>query len=88
MRSLLEGMLQVDIDSRFSLQQIRQHPWTLSSHAKDSEEVLFPPLNGSEDKYHTMTVLPYLMDHHYESDSGPTYYTERELNGKLIPLFL
>ena len=73
-------MLQKDIEKRFSLQQIRQHSWTMCIPPKTLERVPIPPLRG--DEWHTMTVLPYLMEHHYGADNNPTYYTERELNGK------
>ncbi|XP_012255968.1 serine/threonine-protein kinase STK11 isoform X1 [Athalia rosae] len=78
LRSLLEGMLQKEVDRRFTLQQIRQHSWTLWRPPKTLEEVPVPPLRG--DEWHTMTVLPYLMEHHYGVESNPTYYTEHELN--------
>ncbi|XP_014211652.1 serine/threonine-protein kinase STK11 [Copidosoma floridanum] len=78
LKSLLEGMLQKDISARFTLQQIRHHPWTLCVPSKTLESVPIPPLRG--DELHTMTVLPYLMEHHYGAENNPTYYTERELN--------
>ncbi|XP_015601385.1 serine/threonine-protein kinase STK11 isoform X2 [Cephus cinctus] len=78
LKSLLQGMLQKDIDKRFTLQQIRQHPWTICRPPKTLEEVPIPPLRG--DEWHTMTVLPYLMEHHYGVDNDPTYYTEHQLN--------
>lgn len=45
--------------------------------------VNIPPLRG--DELHRMTVLPYLMDYHYEAadrSSEPRYYTEHDLNRK------
>lgn len=80
LRSLLEGMLQKEVDRRFTLQQIRQHSWTLWRPPKTLEEVPVPPLRG--DEWHTMTVLPYLMEHHYGVETNPTYYTEHQLNGQ------
>ena len=73
-------MLQIDIEKRIPLQNIKSHPWVLCRHPENEERVPIPPLRG--DKWHTMTVLPYLMEYHYESNNGPTYYTERELNGE------
>ncbi|XP_058800756.1 serine/threonine-protein kinase STK11 [Phymastichus coffea] len=78
LRSLLQGMLQKDTDIRFSLQKVRHHRWTTSNPPKTLEQVPFPPRRG--DEWHTMTVLPYLMDHHYGTDNNINYYTERELN--------
>lgn len=78
LKSLLEGMLQKEVDKRFTLQQIRQHAWTICRPPRTLEEVPIPPIRG--DEWHTMTVLPYLMEHHYGVDNYPTYYTERQLN--------
>ncbi|XP_076377947.1 lkb1/serine/threonine kinase 11 isoform X1 [Megalopta genalis] len=78
LRSLIQGMLQKDADKRFNLQQVRRHPWTICRHPRTQEEVPIPPLKGH--KWHSMTVLPYLMDYHYGGDDNPTYYTERQLN--------
>lgn len=82
LRELLKGMLKIEFKERFSLQQCRGHLWTTSSHPRDFDKVPIPPLRG--DKWHSMTVLPYLMDNHYKDkdDNGPVYFTERELNGK------
>ncbi|PSN51071.1 Serine/threonine-protein kinase STK11 [Blattella germanica] len=86
LRSLLEGMLQKEPEKRLSLQQIRQHPWFNRKPARTLEYVPIPPLRG--DEFHTMTVLPYLMEYHYGDETGGTenhseYITERELNGNL-----
>ncbi|XP_012270649.1 serine/threonine-protein kinase STK11 [Orussus abietinus] len=78
LKSLLQGMLQKEIDKRFTLQQIIHHPWTICIPIKTLEEVPIPPFRG--DEWHTMTVLPYLMEHHYGVDNNPTYYTEHQLN--------
>ena len=79
-------MLEKDIEKRFTLQQIRRHAWTTSRPQKTLECVPIPPLRG--DEWHTMTVLPYLMESHYGNDSNSTYYTERELNGKKCSSFI
>ncbi|KAJ1531685.1 hypothetical protein ONE63_000354 [Megalurothrips usitatus] len=81
LRDLLHGMLQKDANQRFTLQQIRQHPWFLRKPSQTLEQVPVPPLRG--DELHNMTVLPYLMDFHYVEDSAsvqPQYYTEHERN--------
>ncbi|OAD54677.1 Serine/threonine-protein kinase STK11 [Eufriesea mexicana] len=78
LKSLIEGMLQKDADKRFTLQQVRKHPWTICRHPRTQEEVPIPPLKGH--KWHSMTVLPYLMEYHYGGDDNPTYYTEHQLN--------
>ncbi|XP_043463411.1 serine/threonine-protein kinase STK11 [Leptopilina heterotoma] len=78
LKSLLAGMLEKDVDKRFSLQEIRRHPWIISRPQKTLEEVPIPPLRG--DEWHTMTALPYLMEHHYGTDNNSTYFTEHQLN--------
>lgn len=75
-------MLQKDADKRFTLQQVKKHPWTICRHPKTQEEVPIPPLKGH--KWHSMTVLPYLMEYHYGSDDNPMYYTEHQLNGMFV----
>ncbi|KAJ4439636.1 serine/threonine-protein kinase STK11 [Periplaneta americana] len=83
LRALLEGMLQKDPEKRLSLPQIRQHPWCTRKPTRTLEYVPIPPLRG--DEFHTMTVLPYLMEYHYGDDSANAenhteYITEHELN--------
>ncbi|XP_066260931.1 serine/threonine-protein kinase STK11 isoform X1 [Euwallacea similis] len=92
LRDLLLGMLRKDPDERFSLRQIRQHPWLSRKPPPSDYTVAIPPLKN--DEWHNMTVLPYLIDHYYEDDNSaaydedgnlastdePQYITERELN--------
>ncbi|GLH06674.1 hypothetical protein R5R35_011899 [Gryllus longicercus] len=83
LRSLIEGMLQKEPEMRISLQQIRQHPWFGRKPARTLEFVPVPPLR--EDEFHSMTVLPYLMEYHYgedptASDNQSQYITEHQLN--------
>lgn len=78
LKSLIQGMLQKDADKRFTLQQVKKHPWTMCRHPRMQDEVPVPPLKGHN--WHSMTVLPYLMEYHYGGDESPTYYTEHQLN--------
>uniref|UniRef100_A0A1B6EF04 Serine/threonine-protein kinase STK11 n=1 Tax=Clastoptera arizonana TaxID=38151 RepID=A0A1B6EF04_9HEMI len=80
LRGLLEGMLNKDPDLRFSLQQIRNHPWFMRKPQRTLEEVPIPPLRG--DEHHSMTVLPYLVNYHYGDDTthSTEYISERQLN--------
>jgi hypothetical protein len=60
--------------------------WFTLKPTRTLEYVPIPPLRG--DEFHTMTVLPYLMEYHYGDDSAATenhteYITEHELNGKI-----
>lgn len=80
LENLLRGMLRKDMDERLTLQQVKSHPWTISRPSQTSEEVPIPALR--DDEWHTMTVLPYLMEHHYGVDNDPTYFTEHQLNGQ------
>ncbi|XP_054263193.1 serine/threonine-protein kinase STK11 [Macrosteles quadrilineatus] len=79
--SLLQGMLEKEPQMRFTLHQIRHHPWFIRKPGRTQEEVSVPPLRG--DDLHRMTVLPYLINYYYgddESQYSSEYYTERELN--------
>ncbi|GLV44485.1 Lkb1 kinase [Carabus blaptoides fortunei] len=79
LRELLIGMLEKDPDVRFSLQQVKRHAWLNRKPAPTYDYVPIPPFRG--DDLHSMTVLPYLIDHHYESNEENTqYYTEHQLN--------
>lgn len=81
LRELLMGMLRKDPEKRLNLQQIKQHAWCNRKPARDSVEVPIPPLR--DDEWHNMTVLPYLVDHYYESrseDGDIQYFTEHQLN--------
>lgn len=82
LKSLIEGMLQKDANKRFTLQQVKRHAWTMCEHPKTQQEVSIPPLKSNG--CHGMTVLPYLMEHHYGVDDNPVYYTEHQLNGRSI----
>ncbi|XP_057332449.1 serine/threonine-protein kinase STK11 [Microplitis mediator] len=76
--TLLEGMLQKEPDKRFTLQEIRRHPWTLCRPERTTDQVQIPPIKGNTG--HKMTVLPYLMDYYYGGDEEPMYYTARQLS--------
>ncbi|KRT84750.1 protein kinase, partial [Oryctes borbonicus] len=84
LKDLLYGMLRTNPISRFSIQDIRHHAWFLQRPPRISEEVPIPPLRG--DELHSMTVLPYLVEHYYECHSDASsgdvqFITERDLNG-------
>ncbi|XP_063229935.1 serine/threonine-protein kinase STK11 [Bacillus rossius redtenbacheri] len=70
LRGLIEGMLQKDSEKRYSVQQIRQNAWFSRKPLQTLEFVPVPPLRG--DEFHTMTVLPYLMDFHYGDNHNST----------------
>ncbi|XP_056637360.1 serine/threonine-protein kinase STK11 [Diorhabda sublineata] len=81
LRSLIIGMLQKDPEMRFSLQQIKHHPWFTRRPVDFSPLVPIPPFK--KDPWHKMTVLPYLIDHYYDdpnSADNEQYITEHELN--------
>ncbi|XP_065199474.1 serine/threonine-protein kinase STK11 [Planococcus citri] len=78
LRSLLDGMLQKEPENRFTIQQIRNHPWFISHPVKLENAVPVPALRG--DDLHTMTVLPYLIAYHYGSDENPQFVTAHQLN--------
>ncbi|KAI4460446.1 serine/threonine-protein kinase stk11 [Holotrichia oblita] len=83
LKGLLLGMLRMDPQRRFSIQDIKKHAWFLQRPPRLGEEVPIPPFRG--DELHSMTVLPYLIEHYYDchSDAGSDiqFITERDLNG-------
>ncbi|CAH1102562.1 unnamed protein product [Psylliodes chrysocephalus] len=82
LRSLIVGMLQKEPEIRFNLRQIRQHSWFSRRPPYSSPPVPIPPLR--EDRFHKMTVLPYLVDHYYndpnDNSNDVQFLTEHELN--------
>ena len=89
--TLVLGMLQAEPTKRFSLPEIRKHPWMQGApKRRDGEEAVpFPPLKA--DKIRRSTVLPYLEAFHYatDHDNEDVYFTEHDINRKwftsLIP---
>lgn len=74
------------------MSELLRFSWLNRKPARTYDHVPIPPLRG--DEIHSMTVLPYLFEHHYEpppsvNDNGQSgshyYYTEHQLNGKNIP---
>lgn len=80
---LLKNMLRFDAKERFSIQEIRNHSWYISSPVCTNDAIPVPPLSG--DSLRSSTVLPYLESYHYESrQNRNVFFTEHELNnGKL-----
>ncbi|XP_005095046.1 serine/threonine-protein kinase STK11 [Aplysia californica] len=63
---LLKGMLAYESEVRYSLMQIRQHPWFIKQHPRMLDRVLIPPrLDTPEDVLRSMTVIPCLNTMHY-----------------------
>jgi serine/threonine-protein kinase 11 len=77
---LLLNMLRFEATERYTIQQIRNHSWFLSSPIDTGDRVPVPPLQG--DVIRSSTVLPYLESYHYESRQNDVYFTEHDLNGK------
>lgn len=82
LQDLLIGMLQKEPQHRFSLQQIRQHDWVKKKHPRLFECVNIP-IRPDGDELRSMTVIPYLQDLHWGTDSGEgeseEYITEHDL---------
>ncbi|XP_055678076.1 serine/threonine-protein kinase stk11 [Lutzomyia longipalpis] len=81
--TLILGMLQADPQHRFTLPQIRNHPWFIGAPEKTGPPIPFPPLKG--DELRRSTVLPYLEAYHYatDRDNEDVYFTEHDLNQQL-----
>nr|WJQ78207.1 serine/threonine-protein kinase [Macrobrachium nipponense] len=74
--SLLEGMLVKDPYQRMSLAQVKCHDWCCKKHPCTDEEA---PIGG-DDSQHSISILPYLRSHFYESESEDELITEHQLN--------
>ncbi|XP_064141288.1 serine/threonine-protein kinase STK11-like [Loxodonta africana] len=61
---LLRRMLEYDPARRLSIQQIRQHVWFQKRHPPAEGLVPIPPRPDTEDRWRSMTVVPYLEDLH------------------------
>ncbi|XP_037030806.1 serine/threonine-protein kinase STK11 isoform X2 [Bradysia coprophila] len=83
--NLVLGMLQAEPDNRFTLQQIRHHPWFCCAPVVSGEVIPVPPMKG--DPFRCSTVLPCLEAYHYQIESGDdeVYFTEHDLNRPLLP---
>jgi serine/threonine-protein kinase 11 len=78
---LLLNMLRFDPNERFTIQNIRDHLWYISSPVNTGDAVPVPPLKG--DSLRSSTVLPYLESYHYENRQNQNvFFTEHDLNGK------
>lgn len=66
--SLLRGMLEYESPKRFNVEQIKHHDWVRKKHPRTLEYVGFPEKEGT-DKYHSMSVVPYLEDYHLGTPS-------------------
>lgn len=78
--SLLEGMLVKDPYQRMSLDQVKVHDWCCKKHPRTEEEVSV----GGDDSRHSITIVPYLRYHYYDSESEDELITEHELNESRI----
>ncbi|XP_042216092.1 serine/threonine-protein kinase stk11-like [Homarus americanus] len=76
LKSLLEGMLVKDPYQRMSLAQVKVHDWCCKKHPCTDEEVSV----GGDDDRHSITIVPYLRYHYYDSESEDELITEHELN--------
>ena len=78
---LLINMLQMEPLNRFSLQQIKNHEFYKCAPVKNKELLIpVPPLKNG-DKLKNSTVLPYLENYHYDTDSrDDRFLTEHQLN--------
>lgn len=58
--NLIQGMLQMDPNERFGVQEVKRHPWIKRKPPMVGREVPLPPLPDSSDELRSMTVIPYL----------------------------
>ncbi|GFO03138.1 serine/threonine-protein kinase stk11 [Plakobranchus ocellatus] len=68
---LLKGMLAYDATVRYTLQQIREHPWFMKYHPRLCARVRIPPRpEDPEDTLRSMTVIPRLNSMHYGDEDA------------------
>ncbi|XP_053214272.1 serine/threonine-protein kinase STK11-like [Panonychus citri] len=80
--SLINGMLEADPERRFTLIQIRNHDWLRKKQVQDSPSLIIPNRpNG--DPFRSMTVLPYLHNLHFPSESSSRQSTGSGGDGNL-----
>lgn len=79
---LLTRMLEFDVETRYTILQIRNHPWFITPPANTGDAVAVPPL--ANDFTRSSTVLPYLESYHYEDRQSQMFFTEHDLNGELM----
>jgi serine/threonine-protein kinase 11 len=78
---LIRRMLEFDVEKRYTIFQIRNHPWFNSSPVNTGDAIPVPPLKT--DQTRSSTVLPYLESYHYEDRQSQMFFTEHDLNGEL-----
>jgi serine/threonine-protein kinase 11 len=81
---LLHKMLEFDVEKRYTIIQIRSHPWFMSSPKNTGDAIPVPPLKN--DYTRSSTVLPYLESYHYDQNyedrQSQMFFTEHDLNGE------
>jgi len=91
LESLIRGMLATDFEDRFSLLQVRDHDWVKKKHPVTAPPVTVTPKDPTNDPMMSTSVIPYLIDLHYneeeeegEGEEGeerePQVITEHEVN--------
>ena len=91
LESLIRGMLATDFKDRFSLLQVRDHDWVKKKHPVTAPPVTVTPKDPTNDPMMSTSVIPYLIDLHYneeeeegEGEEGeerePQVITEHEVN--------
>ncbi|XP_041976712.1 serine/threonine-protein kinase STK11 [Aricia agestis] len=81
LESLLTQMLKRDPVLRPTVHEIRRHPWVLAVPPLPAGERLVAPRSRRSDDTHTTTVIPYLVERHYQDPHD--YFTERELRNEM-----
>lgn len=78
---LLTKMLEINVERRYTIIQIRKHSWFITPPANTGDAIPVPPLQN--DFTRSSTVLPYLESYHYEDQQSQMFFTEHDLNGKI-----
>ena len=67
LESLIRGMLAREFVDRFNLKQVREHDWCRKRYPCNAPPVTVKPRD--DDPHLSTTVIPYLFDLHFESES-------------------
>ncbi|CAG5123572.1 unnamed protein product [Candidula unifasciata] len=79
LEDLLRGMLTIESEKRFSLQQIRQHLWFRKQHPRMLERVMIPPRSDApSDRLRSLTIIRCLHAMHSDEPSNEEEDSEEE----------
>lgn len=79
LESLIQGMLATHFDDRFTILQIKDHDWLKKKHPVDAPPVTITP-RDPDDPTMSTSVIPYLVDLHFENEALNQETDEQEVS--------